>query len=315
MNRLFYELNSLKWFLVRIYNHYAKPKRWECKGKTYGSVAKLSVDEGGTLIAKKIESGEPFMAARFGSTELAATTEGYAIEHGWRKSVTKRTVEYMRVLSGFFPSNQENIVRFSKLMLECMPYTDVLGVWYNPNEDYFIRYYMPNVSLTPIAAINELHQNNWTRALRGKKVVVVSPFQETILSQYKRREKLFSDSDLLPEFDLRVVKAVQTAANETDERFDDWFAALDYMFHEIMSEDFDIALLGCGAYGFPLASKIKQAGKSAIHVGGGLQLLFGIKGGKWDNTVTTQYYNEYWVRPSEAETPKGYQKVENGCYW
>ncbi|MCQ2316265.1 MAG: hypothetical protein MJZ85_06230 [Bacteroidales bacterium] len=315
MNRLHYELNSIKWFVVRIYNHYARPKRWECTRKTYGGVAKLTVEDGISLIAKKIEANEPFMAARFGSNELSAMTEGYAVERGWRKTVTQRTVDYMRTLAGFFPSNQENIVRFSKLMLECLPCTDILGIWYNPNEDYFIRYFMPDVSVTPIAAINELHRNNWTSALKGKKVVVVSPFKETILSQYKRREKLFSNPELLPEFDLRVVKAVQTIAHETDDRFDNWFDALDYMFQEIMSEDFDIALLGCGAYGFPLAAKIKQSKKSAIHVGGGLQLLFGIKGGKWDNTVTNRYYNEYWVRPNESETPKHYKKVENGCYW
>lgn len=46
---------------------------------------------------------------------------------------------------------------------------------------------------------------------------------------------------------------------------------------EIDKRDYDIALIGCGAYGFPLAAHIKRSGKKAVHLGGALQLLFGIK--------------------------------------
>ena len=49
-----------------------------------------------------------------------------------------------------------------------------------------------------------------------------------------------------------------------------------------MKIDFDVAIIGCGAYGFPLAAKLKQAGKQAIHLAGATQLLFGIKGKRWE---------------------------------
>ena len=42
-------------------------------------------------------------------------------------------------------------------------------------------------------------------------------------------------------------------------------------------KNFDIALIGCGAYGFPLAAFVKGIGKKAVHIGGPLQLFFGIK--------------------------------------
>ena len=46
--------------------------------------------------------------------------------------------------------------------------------------------------------------------------------------------------------------------------------------------DFDIALLGCGCYGHPLCDFIRnELNKSAIYIGGGLQLLFGVMGGRW----------------------------------
>ena len=50
----------------------------------------------------------------------------------------------------------------------------------------------------------------------------------------------------------------------------------------------------------------------SIHAGGATQLLFGIKGKRWDECG---FYNDYWVRPSEREKPLGYEKVEGGCYW
>jgi hypothetical protein len=96
---------------------------------------------------------------------------------------------------------------------------------------------------------------------------------------------------------------------------------------EINKADFDICLIGCGAYGFPLAAHVKRMGKKAFHIGGSLQLLFGIKGKRWEvndphyelgNDNIIDYYslpNEYWVRPLEEEKPANHSKVEDSCYW
>ena len=81
-----------------------------------------------------------------------------------------------------------------------------------------------------------------------------------------------------------------------------------------------MALLGCGCYGHPICDYIKtQLNKSSIYVGGGLQLLFGVMGGRWEN-------NDMWkkiikendckfIRPSGDEIPKNSKMVEGGCYW
>ena len=66
----------------------------------------------------------------------------------------------------------------------------------------------------------------------------------------------------MPEFELKTLKAVQTIAGEKDERFSTWFEALEYMFEETMKIDFDIAIIGCGAYGMPLAAKLKKKQES-----------------------------------------------------
>ena len=86
-----------------------------------------------------------------------------------------------------------------------------------------------------------------------------------------------------------------------------------------MKIEFDVAIVGCGAYGFPLAAKLKQAGKQAIHLAGATQLLFGIKGKRWEEDPAFEYvrkfFNEAWVYPDETEKPKNASVVEGGCYW
>ena len=89
------------------------------------------------------------------------------------------------------------------------------------------------------------------------------------------------------------------------------------MKNKIDNVDFDIALIGCGAYGMNLAAHIKRRGKIAIHMAGWTQMLFGIYGNRWieDRPEYTKYINSYWIRPSENEKPFGAEKIENACYW
>ena len=88
------------------------------------------------------------------------------------------------------------------------------------------------------------------------------------------------------------------------------------MYKEALNIDFDIALIGCGAYGLPLAVQLKRAGKQAIHIGGALQLLFGIKGTRWENKPEASIlFNEYWIRADLSERPRRLDQVEGGCYW
>jgi hypothetical protein len=127
---------------------------------------------------------------------------------------------------------------------------------------------------------------------------------------------------VLPEFaSLRVVKAVQSLGGESN-GFNDWFEALEWMKNEMDKEPYDIALIGCGAYGFPLAAHAKRTGHKAVHLGGALQLLFGIKGKRWDNiNYNPEYnykdglFNDFWIYPDSKTKPNNSQQVEGECYW
>ena len=86
---------------------------------------------------------------------------------------------------------------------------------------------------------------------------MIHPFAELIEAQYARRSDLFDNKDVLPDFELRTVKAVQSLGGD-NQGFKDWFDALEWMKREIGKADFDICLIGCGAYGFPLAAHVKK---------------------------------------------------------
>ena len=58
--------------------------------------------------------------------------------------------------------------------------------------------------------------------------------------------------------------------------------------------------------------------KSAIYIGGGLQLLFGVKGKRWKNhPIIGKIINENgnFINPSGDEILKNKDSVEGGCYW
>jgi hypothetical protein len=200
-------------------------------------------------------------------------------------------------------------------MLQDLSQIDILGSWLK-QESYFDQG-LVSAKRVVLEDIEPFFSDRpWTRALEGKKVLVVHPFSETILSQYKNRTLIFRDG-LLPEFDLKVIKAVQTVAGEKA-NFSDWFEALESMKSQIDAIDYDICIIGCGAYGLPLAAHVKRAGKKSIHMAGATQMLFGIKGKRWEQFLVWPYtnlFNDYWVRPGESERPKNASVVEGACYW
>lgn len=164
-----------------------------------------------------------------------------------------------------------------------------------------------------------LFADPWSKCLKGKVVLVVHPFAKSISTQYSsHRDKLFSNKDVLPDFkELIVIPAVQSIGGRVS-GYDTWFDALESMCMQIEKVEFDIALIGCGAYGLPLAAKVKSLGKKGVHIGGALQLLFGIKGSRWEGNGYDYhhcFYNDYWIRPLPEETPSDANTFENRCYW
>ena len=280
------------------------------------------------IISDKIINNEPFMAARFGDNEMRVIRS--CIHTSFHPKQDNRMIQ-IRALSrggGLFPEKVEMGEKFTQKSLDAAKYLDLLGVWNLWGESYVIRNYAKQTQICSLGMLEPYtgffkgkRGYMWSQALRGKKVLVIHPFAETIKKQYKNNRKIiwtpfFQADEILPEFELHTVKAVQTIAGNRDNRFRDWNEALQWMIDECKKVEFDVAIIGCGSYGFPLAAEIKKMGKIAIHLGGATQLLFGIRGRRWDSYEEYQpLYQEGWVRPSAEETPRNIEKVENSTYW
>ena len=225
----------------------------------------------------------------------------------------------MKNNAGFFSNTSENLSKFAQMMIQDTPLVDILAAW--RYEEKILEKELSNAYKIELEYLTPFWCSTpWTRALEGKKVLVVHPFSETIKKQYKKRELIHKNSSILPSFQLKTIKAIQSiGGKDISDKFKDWFDALEYMKSEINKIDYDICIIGCGAYGFPLAAHVKRNGKKAIHMGGATQLLFGIRGQRWENYIEhfdyNQFMNDYWVRPSSEETPQQSKNVEGGCYW
>jgi hypothetical protein len=121
---------------------------------------------------------------------------------------------------------------------------------------------------------------------------------------------------VLPDFQLRAIGVPLSAYLATPE-YPDWFAALDALRTRMEAAmPFDVAIVGAGAWSISLVAHAKKLGAWAIHLGGATQILFGVRGRRWEtNKRVAAFYNEAWTRPSESETPANVQAVEEGCYW
>jgi len=167
---------------------------------------------------------------------------------------------------------------------------------------------------------NRLHQ--WVPLLQGKTVLVCSPFEESILRQYQsgNLKSMFSGGYIpfeYPEFNLVTLNTHNTILGNTPYPHSDWLGSLEDMCASIENLRFDVAVLGCGGYGVPLCERIRAQGRKAFYVGSYCQVMFGIKGRRWENRGNPigTYFNEHWINPSREETPKNFQNVEGGCYW
>ncbi len=276
-----------------------------CDKSTGLAICKFGTIELGTMVSYKLQNNIHF-------TDYIKFLRGYPIPLFYKNEIVR-----VHNNAGIFPATKEVVDKFVSMMFECLPNVDILSSYC-----YAERYIEDDIKKCNKIDLEGfyapfLFENPWTRILQGKKVLVIHPFAESIKSQYEKRDLLFDNPNVLPEFkSLHVIKAVQSIAGQKCE-YDNWFEALESMKKQMEEVDFDIAIIGCGAYGFPLTVHAKCLGKVGVHLAGWTQMLFGIYGKRWieDQPEYVKFINKNWIRPSQNEVPRNASSVEGACYW
>ncbi len=280
-----------------------------------------------TFLREPIAKSTPFLAGRFGAYELQACSFYWRKCSGFFPALLRcfgnqarwpsDLLDTLFYNAGVFPRDERMATRFAEIYLEAARAIDALAVWHRPDESVIHQYFLPAAQPIPLDDILPVTSPGdvWMSALKGRRVLVIHPFEQTIKRQFARRSFLFSNPQILPDFYLITLKAVQAIGGAASKDFTDWVAALDMMQNKIAALSFDVALIGAGAFGLPLGAFVKSLGKPTYHIGGALQILFGIKGRRWDSRPQGALYNEFWVRPDPSEAPHEAQMVEGACYW
>ena len=94
--------------------------------------------------------------------ESEGTQEGYGVRNfnksrvsRWRvrgkiymENKKEKACEQLFTCAGFFPNDTSLLPRFNDIMKDACRQTDILGLWQNACEDYYIRRYCNDLSAT-----------------------------------------------------------------------------------------------------------------------------------------------------------------------
>lgn len=266
--------------------------------------------EGNNILREKLKSSTPFIATKMGAVEqnlisIYLSSKNFSSLRGMAS-----------INAGITPADDNTLNFFCEEYSQSLKNSDMVGLMGLPNEIDIIKHFNPNVVLSELRYLEPFYfENPWSEVLENQKVLVIHPFQQSIISQFNKREILFENKKVLPNFELLTIKAEQTNGGGKPNNLH-FIKSLELMKEKIDKKNFDVAIIGCGAYGLLLSSYIKNLGKKSVHIGGGLQILFGIKGKRWDvHPEISQLYNESWVRPLDIEKTINFNSVEGGTYW
>lgn len=289
-------------------------KQWERMGLKMRSAKEIQLQIRNSL-AKRL----PLSVAKIGATEF------FMLRWWLGEKVIASRVNDLYGLSGVFPFDIEFFPKFAAAYAQALKTLDVLGLWTGKDEPSVYG----KLGLTATITYHENFSGNfcavalgedpgWILEMKGYRVMIISSFAEIFAERANEADWNRYWNGRIPWFEpanLTTVPFPYGFERPTQEKYSDSLDLLEKfkIDHQETMENSDIILLGCGAYAVPLLEWTRAHGKVGIHMGGEIQLLFGIKGGRWDETPGL--YNEHWIRPPAHLVPNSAARVENSCYW
>lgn len=277
-------------------------------------------------IIELIKSNKPFIVARFGWGPETVLCHRYHINN---INNINNLNGILRICGIYSKSNDMSIFeKYFEELNKSVSNSDILASFENSDIDNIQNYYselykLKQINFDSLEPYNIMEKNEipWSHYLLDKKVLIINPFTDTIQKQLNNNFQLFKDKKMfLDKQEFIFYKTFQTHGNNYIH--ENWLETFQIMCNDIETLDFDIALIGCGGYGLPLCNFIKtKMNKSAIYIGGALQILFGVMGNRWINgngPILKKILEEHkpnFIHPSGDELLPDRKNVEGGCYW
>jgi hypothetical protein len=156
--------------------------------------------------------------------------------------------------------------------------------------------------------------------IRDKSVLFISPFAPLYKSQIDSGNCAKIHNNFPNVKNIIAYKNPYTFFNSGSHN--NIFETVQYIINEIsgFKDDFDCAIISCGAYSCLIADEINKWNKDVCTAGGNLQAIFGILNTRMKqhnpNILNELVNKECWIMdiPDEYK-PHNYMKIEGGCYW
>lgn len=284
-----------------------------------------TVKQGSQIIRQCIETAlqehSGALIGRHGTIELTCAllmNDGYQIGEDRLQTLERN--------AGIFP--KESVTSWQEEYIEATRTADCLAIgWYTPlarSEIKLVQRLNPFSKKIPLRSLEPYYcpETIWCQALKGQSVCVVSSFTTSIQQQIPHLHEVWDGQPLFPDgIEWSFVRSYYSpplAKGVCGWPFGikSWNEAVTYMESEVLATSARVVLLGCGGLAMPLAARLRRHGKICIVLGGAIQILFGIKGKRWErHPIISQFFNDSWIYPADEEVPDGARMVEGGCYW
>lgn len=276
-------------------------------------------------ISAALKHKKGFLVGRNGTIEMEILLQKH-----FQNTFFQQQLLILERNAGVFPATANSAHQWIRATEEAIRNTDLLVAgWYAPianEERQYIKTLGKNGPYLPLRALEPYYvpyEHQWSRFFLYRKVAIVSSFANFAVDQSKHANLLWPDrhDSLLPEADYIAIEtgyapSLAQGRAAWPSSIDSWQEAVDSVVKQVVDSGAEIVLIGCGGLGMIIGHRLKELGKVCIVMGGAIQVLFGIKGKRWEtHSVISRFWNPTWKYPPLERVPLGADKIEGGCYW
>jgi hypothetical protein len=279
-----------------------------------------------------LDAGQPFAAGRIGISEKHWLYYPILLERGMQgiqKRVFESRLRYQAESQvGIFPGSPEFLLEYNQFYVEAVRELSVLGLVFDtvldPEIESHYEWRQPIAyykDLEPDMSIPARPENCFLPSLAGKKLLLVCPFADLLAERAQKQtfEAVWSRTGRRW-FKPAAVEALTCPygiAADTRTRYGSALDIYDELAEKMNEIDFDVAFIAVGGLSIPLVAHARRIGRTAIHFGGKIQVLFGVIGARWRERPRwrDRIFNDAWIDMPERYRPPEADQCNNSAYW